>query len=309
MENKQIHEANGEHSMMPVPFRGGTLYLTEDHEEPFVPMKPVVEGIGLSWGAQHVKLTNNNGRWKSVVSMIETTGSDGKSYEMVCLPLKKLPGWLMSIDPNKVNPEIREAVIAYQNECDDVLWDYWSNRALGKTTGGLPPASFHGHDHGSLAPVVREYRAALRGALLLGFSKTCARAKANQVVKDRQKVDVGEIYGLDFSDICSEERIQAETMRIAFEGNDAVIDAFWTVYYQLEGERRYTVNHSRNPDLIAININQFREACKARGIRVPEVLATKGLLKHSGSPTYLDQRAVASAVTGNTVKCWCFRTD
>lgn len=31
----------------------------------------------------------------------------------------------MTISPNKVRPELRERVIMYQNECDDVLWDYW----------------------------------------------------------------------------------------------------------------------------------------------------------------------------------------
>lgn len=43
------------------------------------------------------------------------------------MPLRKLPGWLMSISPGKVkDPAVRERVIQYQNECDDVLWDYWS---------------------------------------------------------------------------------------------------------------------------------------------------------------------------------------
>ena len=46
---------------------------------------------------------------------------------MLCLPLRKLSGWLSTISPNKVKPELREKVIAYQNECDDALWDYWNN--------------------------------------------------------------------------------------------------------------------------------------------------------------------------------------
>ena len=32
----------------------------------------------------------------------------------------------MTISPNKVNPEIRDTVIMYQQECDDVLWEYWT---------------------------------------------------------------------------------------------------------------------------------------------------------------------------------------
>lgn len=39
---------------------------------------------------------------------------------MLCLALRKLNGWLQTISPNKVKPEIREKVVQYQEECDDV---------------------------------------------------------------------------------------------------------------------------------------------------------------------------------------------
>jgi hypothetical protein len=107
-----------------IPFRSASLLLVEKGGEPFVPMKPVVEGMGLAWQAQHAKLTS--GRFNSVITMIVTTGVDGKQYEMACLPLRKLPGWLMSIHASKVRPELRECVIAFQNECDDVLWLHWN---------------------------------------------------------------------------------------------------------------------------------------------------------------------------------------
>ncbi|KAF1025903.1 MAG: hypothetical protein GAK37_02767 [Pseudomonas sp.] len=108
-----------------VPFRQKELLLVEHGGAPFIPMKPVVEGMGLTWQAQHAKLTS--GRFCSVITMIVTTGTDGKQYEMACLPLRKLSGWLMSIHPNKVRPELRDSIIAYQNECDDALWSYWND--------------------------------------------------------------------------------------------------------------------------------------------------------------------------------------
>lgn len=40
-----------------VPFRGNNLYLVEHQGNPYVPMKPVVEGMGLAWQGQHAKLT------------------------------------------------------------------------------------------------------------------------------------------------------------------------------------------------------------------------------------------------------------
>lgn len=45
------------------------------------------------------------------------------------MPLRKLFGWLSTIHPNKVKPELRETILHYQNECDDVLWEHWNNKA------------------------------------------------------------------------------------------------------------------------------------------------------------------------------------
>ncbi|ENV60384.1 phage antirepressor N-terminal domain-containing protein [Acinetobacter soli] len=105
-----------------VPFHSAELYLVEHNGQPYTAMRPIVENMGLDWKAQLVKIKQ---RFSSVVGEITTTGKDGKQYQMLCLPLKKLFGWLMTISPNKVKPELRETIIMYQNECDDVLWDYW----------------------------------------------------------------------------------------------------------------------------------------------------------------------------------------
>lgn len=108
-----------------IPFRQSKLLLVNHEGQPFVPMKPVVDGMGLSWQGQHAKLSS--GRLTSTIKEILIVAEDGKQRQMTCLPLRKLPGWLMSIHPNKVRPELRDNIIAYQNECDDVLWSYWND--------------------------------------------------------------------------------------------------------------------------------------------------------------------------------------
>ena len=110
-------------SLVPVPFHGNTLYLIDQNAEPFTPMKPIVEGMGLDWKSQHAKISSNQGRWGMVIITIPSKGGD---QQAVCLPLRKTAAWLMTISPNKVKPEIREKIIQYQNECDDVLWKYWT---------------------------------------------------------------------------------------------------------------------------------------------------------------------------------------
>ncbi|EOC5701197.1 phage antirepressor N-terminal domain-containing protein [Acinetobacter baumannii] len=106
-----------------VPFHNAELYLVEHDGQPYTPMKPIVEGMGMDWASQFVKLKQ---RFASTIVEITIVANDGKERLMTCLPVRKLFGWLMTISPNKVKPEIRDTVIMYQQECDDVLWDYWT---------------------------------------------------------------------------------------------------------------------------------------------------------------------------------------
>ncbi|EMI6975434.1 phage antirepressor protein [Acinetobacter baumannii] len=105
-----------------VPFHNNELYVVEFDGQPFTPMKPIVEGMGLDWASQFTKLKQRFG--KGIVEI--TIPSKGGLQSMICLMLRKLPAWLYSIQSGKVKPEIRDTVIMYQNECDDVLWDYWT---------------------------------------------------------------------------------------------------------------------------------------------------------------------------------------
>lgn len=120
-----------------IPFRQDRLLLVEHAGEPFVPMKPVVQGMGLAWQSQHEKLRT---RFRATITEIVIVAEDGRRREMTSLPLRKLPGWLMSVNPDKVRPELRENIIAYQNECDDVLWAYW-NEGIAVRTGSTAAAN------------------------------------------------------------------------------------------------------------------------------------------------------------------------
>lgn len=113
-------------SLVPVPFHGTTLFLLEQNNEPYTPMKPIVEGMGLAWQVQHRKLDSNKERWGITMMVIPSKSGE---QETLCMPLRKLPGWLQTIQPSRVKPEIREKILQYQNECDDALWKYWTQGA------------------------------------------------------------------------------------------------------------------------------------------------------------------------------------
>ncbi|WP_374349612.1 phage antirepressor N-terminal domain-containing protein [Chitinimonas sp.] len=109
--------------LFPVPFHGDTVVLVSHNDQPYVAMRTIAVNMGLDWAGQFTKICE---KFKSTVEEIPTVADDGRLREMTCIPLRKLPAWLYSINPNKVAPELREKVVAYQEECDEALWDYWT---------------------------------------------------------------------------------------------------------------------------------------------------------------------------------------
>jgi hypothetical protein len=107
-----------------VLFKGDTLTTIENGGMQYVAMRPVVEAIGMDWKSQHRKLVEH--REKFNYGDMTTVAADGKLREMGCIPLRKLNGWLFSINPNKVKATIRDKLISYQEECFAVLHDYWT---------------------------------------------------------------------------------------------------------------------------------------------------------------------------------------
>lgn len=120
---------------------------------------------------------------------------------------------------------------------------------------------------------------------------------------------------------------QQELIAMAVERQGAVnsdpeeVRTFWDVYDYLEslGDGA-VVNHSKKPDLIAINLNEFAERAAEHKQKLADVATLRSLLKNSRSRPCIDiNRAVDSAVRTAynarnpltprcpTVKCWMFK--
>lgn len=106
-----------------VAFNGASLVTAKIKEIIYVAMRPIVEAIGLDWAGQTVKLNKNKERYGCCVI---ATPSNGGIQDMLFIPLRKLNGWLFSINPEKVRPDLKETVIQYQEECFEVLYSYWT---------------------------------------------------------------------------------------------------------------------------------------------------------------------------------------
>lgn len=107
-----------------VPFNGQQIITAVAAGVTYVAMRQIVENIGIDWTGQSVKLRKMKDKFNCRdISMV---AADGKLRKLLCIPLKKLNGWLFSINPEKVRADIRDKLIQYQEECFTVLHDYWT---------------------------------------------------------------------------------------------------------------------------------------------------------------------------------------
>lgn len=270
--------------LFPVPFYQDTLVIVDHDGQPFVAMKPIVDNMGLDWKTQHEKLT---AKFSSVMGIIPTTGADGKTYEMVCLPLRKIPAFLYSVNPSKVKPELREKIVCYQSECDDALWDYWTQGAAVRQ-GVASDAQFISLNR-------------MATALLKQLQRETDPESRGYV--HAQLVVVSHKLGLQPPAL---EKIG----RAALPDHESpLIEEFWEVFGLLLPVPNSKLNHSRSKELVAINMPQVRAAAAAAKLVLPEIGELRRVLKHSQSPRFVGLKVVNSQHTRSAVKCWVFEAE
>lgn len=112
-------------SILAVQMADGTIY---------VPMRPLVESIGLTWPSQSRRINEEPPLRKNTATVrIETAGGP---QDMLALPLKVLPGWLFGMKPARLTkPGLQAKVERYQEDCYTILW----NAFKGEIQPALPP--------------------------------------------------------------------------------------------------------------------------------------------------------------------------
>ncbi|WP_181142602.1 toprim domain-containing protein [Xanthomonas arboricola] len=103
----------------------------------------------------------------------------------------------------------------------------------------------------------------------------------------------------------------------AISADHAMVNEFWEVYEYLEatGHGKAVVNHSRDAQRIAINLNHFAARAAQFSQAVPDLKVLRALLGDSRRHKFIGANvAVNSAVlkddltgVGTTVKCWVFQ--
>jgi hypothetical protein len=97
-----------------------------------VPIRPICDNLGVTLAGQRERINRDPVLSEEVTSVSVTLTQQAR--EMLCLPLKFIPGWLFGISANRVKPGLRDRIIRYQRECYDVLWEAFEEGRL-TTTG------------------------------------------------------------------------------------------------------------------------------------------------------------------------------
>jgi len=111
-----------------VPFYGNEIVVIEKNGKQYVSMKPIVEALGLAWRDQQ-RIIEKDPVLNSVKGVTPLTGNDGKQYQMICLPLEYLNGWLFKVPASRYSGKKQETIICYQKECYQVLHEYFHKGA------------------------------------------------------------------------------------------------------------------------------------------------------------------------------------
>lgn len=95
--------------------------------EKYVAIKPICKAIGVNFQKQLDKIKDDE-----ILGQLYTlrviVGADEKQRKMGTIPLKYVFGWLFTINPNNVKPEIKQDLINYKKECYDALFDTFTKR-------------------------------------------------------------------------------------------------------------------------------------------------------------------------------------
>jgi hypothetical protein len=69
---------------------------------------------------------------------------------------------------------------------------------------------------------------------------------------------------------------------------------------------RQLINHSRDPNLIAINLPLFKKIAEENRQQI-DIDAMKALLVNSKRYKFVNQKKIGSAILGKVVHCWIFK--
>jgi ferritin-like metal-binding protein YciE len=110
------------------------LIEANGRQEIYVSIRQICDYLGLAFAGQRTRI-NRDAVLSEAVQIINigARSDKGGNPNVLCLPLKYLPGWLFGISASRVKFELQEKILRYQRESYDVLWEAFQE---GRLTAG-----------------------------------------------------------------------------------------------------------------------------------------------------------------------------
>lgn len=108
----------------------------------------------------------------------------------------------------------------------------------------------------------------------------------------------------------------------AINADHPMVQEFWEAFDYLDGDVEPLLNHSRDNNLIAVNLNQFMQMAQEKKQQFPLISDLKRVLKTSRNRKFVEVKTVNSAIRDRynkmklqtepekpiAIKCWVFQT-
>jgi hypothetical protein len=104
-----------------VKFHDTDIYAFRVGDLVLIALKPIVQGMGLSWHGQ-LERVKRDPLLREGIRIMRIPSKRGGLQKSVCLPLDLVHGWFFRIESDRIKKEaVREKVLVFQRECYDVL--------------------------------------------------------------------------------------------------------------------------------------------------------------------------------------------
>lgn len=107
--------------------------------------------------------------------------------------------------------------------------------------------------------------------------------------------------------------LRAKSREKRLAADHPLVEQFWDTYEYISTQlcklkgREEPLNHENKPGVIAVNFNQYMEACRNSGQTVPDIPTLKKLLPTSSTRRFVaSNRCIYSRHEKKNVKCWVF---
>lgn len=108
---------------VPVPGTDRQIMAMPIDGEPMISLRHICDSIGIALESQKRKLSTRS--WATTTQQV-AVAEDGKRRTMTMIDRRTLTMWLGGIDENRVTPEVRPILVAFQAEAADALDAYFN---------------------------------------------------------------------------------------------------------------------------------------------------------------------------------------